>query len=1413
MIISIPKRLLMRRAANSGGVHLEWPGIGGNTYSYPPSLNKEKFVHLVYTWGNGNVTLYGNGQFVRSVGMNQPPYFPASFKELPRWTKGLQFYLSDPAMTQDGKNKTCLDELMLFNRPLDAVEVKSLYRHLTAPIQSPVLRIGSTEKPPVVDGNVQSNEWNQTAQVVDFVDTLFGNLVSMPVKANVTYDRNYLYVAVRSPVKQGGSSGSGAVEIRLVPKEKGVPYRFLVTDAGGRTAYSGSETPDTNLAWQAAATAGPKGTAEPCFECAIPWKSIGLDNPPDGTSFKLNIVRRESDKYGDACSWADITPVSTFTEGAGYGTIVLGGKSPVLTMDSFGNLNFGQLNLAGRVLDGSNSLRTLKVTARLQPSDLKEYYDPKTMPGTKSYTGTLLNLDRDLEVKGGDAGWRLSQNFSETDINCIMLEIADASGGVMYKAMRTFITQPPLTVTAKTYPSQDKLEVKVDISSCKGTPREELRATVELMGPSGKKLKSAAVEKFTSTVEIVRFPLAPLRAGSITVKGSLFRNDGTKISEFTTSFKKVKPGPWFNTKAGKDDIVIPPFTPVEVKGQSVSVCGRTYRWDNSLFPVQITSDGKDLLAGPMELLGSEVAAGKPNPARVRVVEHKKTRAIIECAGEIGGVPVTAEHVIEYDGMCLTRLCLTPRAKTRLEKLSLLIPYRTEESTLYYIDGALAFRGLAGAVREKVNYLSPPMNGKMTHRFVSTVWLGNEDRGMTWFAEDAAGWKLKGNPAPLSIEATDAGTMFKVQFAGNPFEIEAPLSLTFGLIATPVKPMCKDWRFFRFGREFLYVWNGGAFTEANNDIANPEPYFMYGMARARLYNPRFYNQKGLPDHPISFVVPYQFREYINIKQPESSYYGEEWMLPPYSICGEDSGGTERHLRVCLGSAWQDFFTYYAVKAFNDLGMDGYYFDGGVEICDNTLHGHGWYDEDGKLQPTFGILGSREFLKRIAVELYKSGRPSLIFCNINGGVQMPVYSFIDMGWNGEQFSRQADPARDYNKLITLSYFRVHFLGQQFGIMVQWLGMFNNPSLGTKEIDTMLELALVHGVGDLMRASSLGNWRSNVPYVLSVLNAQDGFGIRKKDCVFLPYWKNIQQVTVEPNDENLVCSIWQRPGKVLLVLANSTQKDQDTNIRLNLAALGLENKPKAFDLISKEAQPIEAGVIKANVAKSGWRLIVVENNVLTPAREDPVEALFDAVKSGALAKIEELFKSDPNLVGAKDFEGYTPLHLAVYYNRKEVVKYLLAGGANVNAKCRFGFTPLHMAAEGASKEITELLLARGADVNASENHGIKPLHFAVNPGIGDEFVPAGYMDTVRLLLDKGADVNAKDNFGRTPLHWLAYGHPSRTNRAMAELLLEKGADVNAQDIQGRTPLWFASTPQWFKDQTRKDLTDVFLKHGGKE
>ena len=51
-------------------------------------------------------------------------------------------------------------------------------------------------------------------------------------------------------------------------------------------------------------------------------------------------------------------------------------------------------------------------------------------------------------------------------------------------------------------------------------------------------------------------------------------------------------------------------------------------------------------------------------------------------------------------------------------------------------------------------------------------------------------------------------------------------------------------------------------------------------------------------------------------------------------------------------------------------------------------------------------------------------------------------------------------------------------------------------------------------------------------------------------------------------------------------------------------------------------------------------------------------------------------------------------------------LAAGTDVNAKGKNGWTSLHRAAIYGRKEIVELLIAKGADVNAKDEDGETPL-----------------------------------------------------------------------------------------------------------
>ena len=460
-----------------------------------------------------------------------------------------------------------------------------------------------------------------------------------------------------------------------------------------------------------------------------------------------------------------------------------------------------------------------------------------------------------------------------------------------------------------------------------------------------------------------------------------------------------------------------------------------------------------------------------------------------------------------------------------------------------------------------------MKGKADLPFTTSFWLGNEDRGMTWFAESQKGWKLKGNPTPLGVVAEADHTVLTVRFAVGEWKLEEPRTLTFGLIATPVKPMPAGWRTFRSHRDYGYFecWKGG-FTQANNYITHPNPG----------WRELYYSIVG--DLGGVSVIPYQRPDWINTREPEATYYRQEWETEPVQIFGSDSGD-DKHLAVCLDSEWQDFMLYYAVKAFREMGNDGYYFDGGLPwYCRNEHHSCGWRDEEGHIRYTTPILAFRRFYKRLATALDLTGRSYFIKAHNSGCLEMPTLSFVSFVWDGEQFSHgqpwggvAAAGAPGYVNIMTLAAFRAEFLGRQFGIPVHWLGFHTEA-----QADTMLLFSLAHGTGDLS-APHWGSVTWPAGYNLEVLNKQDAFGLREPDCSFSGYWENQACLSVEPAREDLVCSLWRRPGKVLLVLANLDAADQEAAVSLDRwslkirESLGVEvwhTGLTARDLMSGEA-----------------------------------------------------------------------------------------------------------------------------------------------------------------------------------------------------------------------------------------------------
>lgn len=97
----------------------------------------------------------------------------------------------------------------------------------------------------------------------------------------------------------------------------------------------------------------------------------------------------------------------------------------------------------------------------------------------------------------------------------------------------------------------------------------------------------------------------------------------------------------------------------------------------------------------------------------------------------------------------------------------------------------------------------------------------------------------------------------------------------------------------------------------------------------------------------------------------------------------------------------------------------------------------------------------------------------------------------------------------------------------------------------------------------------------------------------------------------------------------------------------------------------------------------------------------------------KIQRLIT--PDNINCRDTAGRnsTPLHLAAGYNNLEVVEFLLAAGADVNAQDKGGLIPLHNASSYGHVDVAALLIRHGTSVNAVDKWGYTPLHEAAQKG----------------------------------------------------------------------------------------------------
>ena len=140
-----------------------------------------------------------------------------------------------------------------------------------------------------------------------------------------------------------------------------------------------------------------------------------------------------------------------------------------------------------------------------------------------------------------------------------------------------------------------------------------------------------------------------------------------------------------------------------------------------------------------------------------------------------------------------------------------------------------------------------------------------------------------------------------------------------------------------------------------------------------------------------------------------------------------------------------------------------------------------------------------------------------------------------------------------------------------------------------------------------------------------------------------------------------------------------------------------------------------------------------------------LEEAAASGHLPRVKELVEAEPAAARSYSPDGFPVMALAVAFGHEEVVRYLLAKGAQVNAVATngSGYTALTGAVASGHAAIVKWLAENGADVNYRYAKGYSPLLTAA---------ANGHLEIVKMLVAHGADLDARTDDGKNALDFAA-------------------------------------------------------------
>jgi hypothetical protein len=640
-----------------------------------------------------------------------------------------------------------------------------------------------------------------------------------------------------------------------------------------------------------------------------------------------------------------------------------------------------------------------------------------------------------------------------------------------------------MDIEAEFYQTPANLEVKLLAPG-----REVKKGEVLIIDVDNKTVKNIpfemSAEEYDKTfaVDLKTLPLGKYRAKAKLATG--FETDATE-------FEKVHPE-WMGNQLGAGDVVLPPWMPIKVaqgeKDVTVSVWGREYKFNGPL-PESILSQKESILTAPVNWFYGKksvpVIWSKPE-----VVSSSPTKVELSSVGKLGAYEIKAVTRIEYDGMVWSEFNFKSDKAQSIDKAFVDIPLSKENCVF------LQHRNRRDNWFPKKSW---------SRAFEPYLLVSNDKAGIEWFAESDQWWHAAEPQKALEVSMTKKGGNIRLNIINDPIEMPKEFKISFGLMATPVRPRPKKWRGYgnnnpyRMGRPEIftpmaldYSWwsiTPGALIPNYEDKKHrryPKPMLWLPFTSGTFRGARYFGEKDL----------YKLL-------PEWKQFAPEWRNVPVRVDLRSKPGWNE-ARIIPSKSYTQKYAWEVNEFFKNYDPDGLYFDGypSKDISSALNAGFGYIDRDGSVKPTWPILAGREFMRRVYALISKYRPNGVIMLHPSNCLIVPVMSFSHSIYDGE-FMGWSDIRAKMKK----GGLRAGLSDDKLRVIFSYKMLGHIPTIDTRFVHRNVQgerLKKARMIMGLFLLNDIHGWGSVDGYNQVMTYPIDWWGIADPDVEFHGYWE---------------------------------------------------------------------------------------------------------------------------------------------------------------------------------------------------------------------------------------------------------------------------------------------------------------------